>query len=932
MANDNEEERRSSAALQDAKSLLMARDRAEEDLRTQSEWLRVTIASIGDAVISTDVQGKVTFMNAAAENLTGWSQAEAAGRPLLDVFHIIHERTRQPAENPAARALREGIVVGLANHTVLICRDGTERPIDDSAAPIRGDSGDPIGAVLVFRDVTERRRADEARAQLAAIVESSQDAIISKTTKGIIRSWNAAAERLFGYTAEEAIGQPITLIIPADRQGEEHLIIERVLRGERVDHFETVRVNKEGRLLNLSLSVSPLCDSDGHVIGASKIARDITAQKQAEQERRRLQQEVEEERSRLAEVFHRAPSFLAVLRGPEHVFELANERYYELIGQRDILGKPVREALPEIEGQGFLELLDGVYQSGEAFVATEMTVIVQRDPQQPPEQRSVEFVYQPLRDADGSVSGILAQGIDLTDRKRAQDSLARVTAESERRRRLYETILSSTPDFVYVFSLDHRVLYANDALLTMWGRDLEDTVGKTFVEVGYDPWHAEMHSREIDEVRATKRPVRGEIPFDGTHGRRIYDYIFVPVLGADGEVEAVAGTTRDVTQRRQMEDVLRETDRNKDEFIALLAHELRNPLAPLRNGLEVMRLADGDESVIAQVRGIMERQLTHMVRLIDDLLDISRLSQNKMELRFSRVLLSDIVTSAVETARSTIEAAGHELSILLPPEPVYLDADLTRLAQVFNNLLSNSAKYTENGGRIRLSAQRQGEQIVVSVQDTGIGIPADALPSVFDMFAQVDRSVERSTGGLGIGLALVKGLVEKHGGTVTAASEGQGKGSTFTVTLPAIASQVEPLVVSSAEEDPPAAGPKRRVLVVDDSPDSIESMSMMLKLAGNEVASARDGLAAVEAAARFRPDVILMDVGMPKLNGHDATRRIRQQEDGSRPIIIALTGWGQQEDRALSKAAGCDGHLVKPVKLPNLEALLSDLEKDAPDR
>ena len=931
MARDDDEQRRTSATMQDAQSILIARDRAEEDLRKQSEWLRVTIASIGDAVISTDVQGKVTFMNAAAEHLTGWPQAEGVGRPLLDVFHIVHEQTRQPAEDPASRALREGMVVGLANHTVLIRRDGTERPIDDSAAPIRGDSGSPIGAVLVFRDVTERRRAEEARAQLAAIVESSQDAIVSKTTEGIIQSWNAAAERLFGYTAEEAMGQPITLIIPADRQGEERLIIERVLRGERVDHFETVRVNKAGRLLNISLSVSPLCDRDGCVIGASKIARDITAQKQAEQERRRLQRQVEEERSRLAEVFHRAPSFLAVLRGPDHVFELANERYYELIGKRDIVGKPVRDALPEIEGQGFLELLDGVYRSGEAFVATDMTVMIQRDPQRPPEQRSLEFVYQPLRDADGSVSGILAQGIDLTERKRAQESLARVTAESERQRRLYETILSNTPDFVYVFSLDHRVLYANDALLTMWGLTWQDTVGKTFLDVGYEPWHAEMHNREIDKVRATKQPVRGEVPFHGTHGRRIYDYIFVPVLGADGEVEAVAGTTRDVTERRQMEDALRETDRNKDEFIALLAHELRNPLAPLRNGLEVMRLAEGDESVVAQARGIMERQLTHMVRLIDDLLDISRLSQNKMELRFSRVLLSDIVTSAVETARSAIEAAGHELTIRLPAEPVFLDADLTRLAQVFNNLLSNSAKYTENGGRIRLTAQRQGEQVVVSVQDTGIGIPADALPSVFDMFAQVDRSVERSTGGLGIGLALVKGLVEKHGGTVTAISEGQGKGSTFTVALPAIASEVEPLAADAADGESPPAGHKRRILVVDDNPDSIESMSMMLELAGNEVATADDGLAAVEAAARFQPDVILMDVGMPKLNGHDATRRIRQQPDGSRALIIALTGWGQQEDRALSKAAGCDGHLVKPVKLPELEALLSELEKDAPD-
>jgi CheY-like chemotaxis protein len=295
-----------------------------------------------------------------------------------------------------------------------------------------------------------------------------------------------------------------------------------------------------------------------------------------------------------------------------------------------------------------------------------------------------------------------------------------------------------------------------------------------------------------------------------------------------------------------------------------------------------------------------------------------------MELRLGRMPLADAVNSAVETARPMIDAAGHELIVNLPAEPVYLNADLTRLAQVFSNLLTNSAKYTERGGRIWLSARPEADHVVVTVRDNGIGIPPEALPNIFDMFSQVDRSIERATGGLGIGLALVKGLVEMHGGTVAATSAGQDRGSEFTVRLP-ISDRMEvptdlPLVSNCV-----ASGPKRRILVVDDNRDSAESMAEMLHLFGNEVAVAHDGLEAIEQAGTFRPEIILMDVGMPKLNGLDAARRIREQQWGCEMTIIALTGWGQDNDRSLSKEAGCDGHLVKPVSLPDLEKALDEL-------
>ena len=314
MASDNDEEARLRAvALQNAQSILVARRRAEEALRQQSEWLRITLASIGDAVITTDADGRVTFMNAVAQALTGWSQTDALGQLLTDVFRIVHEDTREPVDNPAIRALQTGTIVRLANHTVLLARTGEEHPIDDSAAPIRDESGATVGAVLVFRDVSERKRTDLARAHLAAIVESSDDAIVSKTLQSIILSWNKGAERLFGYSAEEAIGQPITMLIPPDRRDEEQQILERIIRGERIEHFETVRVCKDGRRIDISLTISPIRDAGGAIVGASKVARDISHRKSLEARNSELREREQLARQE-AEAANRAKDeFLAML-------------------------------------------------------------------------------------------------------------------------------------------------------------------------------------------------------------------------------------------------------------------------------------------------------------------------------------------------------------------------------------------------------------------------------------------------------------------------------------------------------------------------------------------------------------------------------------------------------------------------------------------
>jgi signal transduction histidine kinase/ActR/RegA family two-component response regulator len=374
-------------------------------------------------------------------------------------------------------------------------------------------------------------------------------------------------------------------------------------------------------------------------------------------------------------------------------------------------------------------------------------------------------------------------------------------------------------------------------------------------------------------------------------------------------------------ERLRLIEQLREQDRRKDEFLATLAHELRNPLAPIRNGLELIRLADNDPAILERATTIMNRQIEQMVRLVDDLLDVARISRNKLDLRKERVSLDAIVRNAVETSRPVLAAAEHDLQVNLPSEPILLDADPVRLAQVFSNLLNNAAKYSKRGGHISLAATQTGDELTIRVSDTGIGIEPGKLSQIFGMFVQLDTSEQQVQSGLGVGLTLVQRLIEMHGGSIEARSEGQGKGSEFIVRLPALKPSHE--IVSASKpvaDDVPT--PRRRILVVDDNVDSAESMAMMLELSGHDVATAHDGLEAVEVAREFQPHVALLDLGMPKLDGYEAARSIRRQSWGQKMMLVALTGWGQSEDKRRSREAGFDAHLVKPIDFGVLEELI----------
>ena len=744
-----------------------------------SELLRVTLRSIGDAVVTTDTDGRVNYLNEVAESLTGWTHAEAHGKPLESVFRIVSESTGKTVENPAVRALREGIVVGLANHTLLIRKDGSRCAIDDSAAPIRNESGHVAGCVLIFRDVEAQRLAEANRAHqfliaktLAAIVESSDDAIISKSLQGIIQSWNAAAERLFGYTASEAIGRHISLVIPPDRIAEEDQIIGRLTLGERIDHFETERVRSDGQRIQVSLTISPIKDDSGQVVGASKIVRDVTERKRVEADRQ--------------------------------MFVTLVETSTDFIGMSDLDGIPF-------------------------------------------------FVNR---------SGLLQVG--LTSIEQAKN----------------------TPVREFFFPEDQHWIM--------------------------EEFFPQVRIQGHGEVEVRFRNFR-------TGEARWMAYKVVTLTDANGRPKAFATVSQDVTDRRRMEDHLRalaadlkEADRRKNEFLATLAHELRNPLAPISNAVQVLRRHGSvDKETVEAASGLLQRQVAHLARLVEDLLDMSRITRGRIELRREKVELETVVRQVVEATRAQYRSMNHELTIAMPDEPVLLDADPTRLAQILGNLLTNAGKFTDRGGRVSLTVERNQGTVEIRVRDNGIGITVGDLPKVFDMFTQLDSSLERSRDGLGIGLTLVKNLVEMHGGSITVHSEGLGTGSEFLVSLPTIAEGTAEEGNGSARTTDSATG--RRILIVDDNEDGASSLSMLLKFGGHETFIAHDGREALRLADEIRPDVILLDIGLPGMSGYQVCRQIRQEPWGRDMVLVAVTGWGQEDDRIRSREAGFDAHIVKPV-------------------
>ncbi|MBD8630881.1 PAS domain-containing protein [Oxalobacteraceae sp. CFBP 8755] len=564
-------------------------------------------------------------------------------------------------------------------------------------------------------------------------------------------------------------------------------LVERTMDGESIylDRFPlTVRRHGYDEATWFRFSYSPVRHEDGLVAGMFCTCVETTNEVLAQRYR-------DEEHSRLINLFEEAPGIIAVLRGPDHVFELTNRSYLTLVGHRDLIGKPVREALPEVQGQGYFELLDQVYTSGQPFVGHAVPLRVQRELGGPLEECFLDFVYQPIRDQQGRVTGIFLEGSDVTVRKR-------------------------------------------------------------------------------------------------------------------------------------IEDELREANRQKDDFLAMLAHELRNPLAPITTAAQLLQRGQMDAPGIVRASAIIARQAEHMTALVNDLLDVSRVTRGQVTMAKEAVAIEPLVHEAVEQVRPILDSCHHELFLDIEPG-LYVLGDRTRLIQVLSNILNNAAKYTSARGRIVLSVRMDGGDVRIAVRDNGQGIEPPMLPYIFDLFTQAERTPDRSQGGLGLGLALVKSLVLLHGGRVDALSDGLGEGSEFVVYLPLL----EPAApVVAAEPDAPAMEASGlRVLVVDDNIDAAEMLATLLEMNGYEVRVEFDGASALATALREPPDVALLDIGLPDMDGHELARRLRAQPATAKAVLVALTGYGQAEDQQRAQQAGFDHHMVKPADLDRLLTLLASVER-----
>ncbi len=547
-------------------------------------------------------------------------------------------------------------------------------------------------------------------------------------------------------------------------------------------------------------------------------------------------------------------------------------------------------------------------------------------------------LYRKSRECSRAAHTLLSE---VAARRRAEEQLRQMNDELElrvaertealrQREREMRSLADNTPDILIRFDRDFRCVFVNSAIEAATGWPRDQFPGRTIGDAGIPDELCKEGEAALRAVFQTNHASSLEFGCPGPGGSRRYAARLVPEFGPSGEAEFVLAVIQDVSERNRAEEALRNADRRKDEFLATLSHELRNPLAPLRTGLDLLNMAT-DVATGVETRRMMERQLCHMVRLIDDLLDLARITSDKLNLRKERVSLQTAVQSAVDASRPIFEASGHVLEIALPPETVWLTADATRLAQVITNLLTNAAKYTPKGGSIELAAMATDREVMVRVTDTGLGIPPEMLDDVFEMFTQVNRNLERAQGGLGIGLALVKRLVQLHGGTIRAESKGLGRGSTFIVRLPLAVerpgtTQEGPTSGSAAGQGPLA---RRQVLVVDDNVDAAVSLAKVLQLIGHETRTAHSGPEALETARSFIPDVVFLDIGLPGMNGYEVAERFRREPTLSGALLVAVTGWGSEGNKRQSREAGFDLHLTKPVELTAIEGILASLVSGA---
>ncbi|MHB1560221.1 MAG: PAS domain S-box protein [Isosphaeraceae bacterium] len=759
---------------------VMAAVKRVQDRRRMAD-LESLVNRLNVGIYRIAADGRLIEANPAFLRLLGFSSIEEARQAWPTVLAGRHPR---PGETPAAA------------HEMRIERpDGSTSWLLLSETATFADGETVVDGLA--EDITQRKAEEEAQFRLASIVESSDDAIIGKTLDGVIASWNAGAERIFGYSAAEAIGQHINLLVPPGQRDEIPSILERIRRGESIGHYETRRRRKDGTILDVSLSVSPIRDDAGRVIGASKIARDVSQRKQTERELARLNQE--------------------------------------------------------------------------------------------------------LQDRIGEL----------------------------------QTLLEILPVGVWIGDAESRRIVGNRAANEMLGLSPGTNVSPSAHDPGESGRPGFRYLREGKEIPVNELPMRRAIATRQVVKNFEEDVVFedgrvvtlqgsaAPLFDERGEVRGAVAACADVTERKRAEEALRAADRRKNEFLAMLGHELRNPLGPIRNAVQILNLVGSKEPDARAACAMIERQVAHMARLIDDLLDVSRIVRGKIQLRREQCDLARIAREAAADNRAEIEAAGLTFRVEISEGSVWMTGDPTRINQVLGNILNNAHKFTDPGGLVtlRLAVEPGGDFAEITVRDTGIGIEPEILDRIFEPFSQADSSLDRARGGLGLGLALVKGLVELHGGEARAASAGAGHGTEFTIRLP----------LRTAEASAPPAIPTRtaprpaRVLIVEDNIDAAHSLHLLLRMSGHEVVVAHDARQALNAIDSFRAELVLCDLGLPgDLNGYDLARILRRKPETSASSLVALSGYGREEDRRRAREAGFDLHLTKPVDFVRLREIIAD--------
>ncbi len=796
------------------------------------------VESSDDAIISKDLNGIVTSWNRAAERMFGYTATEMVGQSIRTIIPA----DRQGEEDMVLSRIRAG---ESTTHfeTVRQRKDGTLVPISLTVSPIHDDAGKVIGASKIARDISDRVMGAVANLRLAAVIESSDDAIVTKDLNGIVTSWNSAAERMFGYTADEAIGRSIRRIIPAEFQGEEDVLLAKIRAGEKVDHFETIRQRKDGSRLSISLTVSPLRDEKGEIIGASKVARDIT------------------ERTRLLIAVH------------EHAQDT--------------------EKLNEV---------------GAAVVSTlERERIVQK----------------------------------VTD-------IATELTRAEFGAFFYNTTDPDTGDVYSLFTLSGA---SREAFATFPQPRATAVFGPTFRGEG---------PVRLDDVTADPRYGRNAPYFGMPPGHLpVRSYLALPVKGVTGEVLGglffghsqvgvftaqherlalgVAAWASVALENSRLYADVQAASRMKDEFLAVLSHELRTPLNAIVGYARLLRggILSGEKAE----RGLetLDRNATWLTQIVEDVLDVSRIVAGKIRLDVQPVELPLIIDNAVATMQPAADAKGVRLQTILDPRIGPVSGDPSRLQQVVWNLVSNAVKFTPKLGRVQVRLERVNSHVEIVVSDTGLGIRADFLPYVFERFRQAEGGTTRKTGGLGLGLAIVRHIVEMHGGTVEATSAGEGEGATFRVRLPLMIVHPEP--AEKRREHPRSERREAlthlgnlegiRVLAIDDEEDALTLLRVVLESAGADVTTLSSPLGVVDCIAKVHPDVLILDLGMPEMDGFEVIKRIRGSKDAAvrKLPAVALTAFARSEDRTKALNSGFEMHLAKPVDPGELVASVATLAR-----